>query len=142
MAKRTKEFNVKASACAAMCWAEGRHLANAFALIMLKDNERSKAPLQQRAALGYPQSVALGVAQSGLVLRYIVQAARDQGIGVIFITHNPHHAYLVGDHFMVLARGEVHLDTPRSELTLENLMFHLAPRRSTRKGRTGDQRRL
>ena len=87
-------------------------------------------------------TAALGVAQSGLVLRYIVQAARDQGIGVIFITHNPHHAYLVGDHFMVLARGEVHLDTPRSELTLENLMFHLAPRRSTRKGRTGDQRRL
>jgi simple sugar transport system ATP-binding protein len=71
-------------------------------------------------------TAALGVAQSGLVLRYISQAARDQGIGVIFITHNPHHAYLVGDHFMVLARGEVDLDTPRSELTLENLMFHMA----------------
>jgi simple sugar transport system ATP-binding protein len=71
-------------------------------------------------------TAALGVAQSGLVLGYIVQAARDQGIGVIFITHNPHHAFLVGDHFMVLARGEVDLDTPRSELTLENLMFHMA----------------
>ena len=71
-------------------------------------------------------TAALGVAQSGLVLRYIVQAARDQGLGVIFITHNPHHAYLVGDHFIVLARGEVDLDTPRSELTLENLMFHMA----------------
>ena len=71
-------------------------------------------------------TAALGVAQSGLVLRYIVQAARDQGIGVIFITHNPHHAYLVGDHFMVLARGEVDLDTPRAELTLDNLMFHMA----------------
>ena len=71
-------------------------------------------------------TAALGVAQSGLVLRYIVQAARDQGIGVIFITHNPRHAFLVGDHFMVLARGEVDLDAPRSELTLENLMFHMA----------------
>ena len=50
-------------------------------------------------------TAALGVAQSGLVLHYIVQAAREQGIGVIFITHNPHHAFLVGDHFMVLARG-------------------------------------
>ena len=39
-------------------------------------------------------TAALGVAQSGLVLRYIAQAAREQGIGVIFITHNPHHAYL------------------------------------------------
>jgi simple sugar transport system ATP-binding protein len=71
-------------------------------------------------------TAALGVAQSGLVLGYIAQAARQQGIGVIFITHNPHHAYLVGDHFMVLARGEVELDTPRSQLTLENLMFHMA----------------
>ncbi len=71
-------------------------------------------------------TAALGVAQSGLVLRYIAQAARDQGIGVIFITHNPHHAYLVGDHFMVLARGEVDLDAPRDDLTLENLMFHMA----------------
>ena len=62
-------------------------------------------------------TAALGVAQSGLVLRYIAQAAREQGIGVIFITHNPHHAYLVGDHFMVLRRGEVDLDTPRAALT-------------------------
>jgi simple sugar transport system ATP-binding protein len=71
-------------------------------------------------------TAALGVAQSGLVLRYISAAARQQGLGVIFITHNPHHAYLVGDHFMVLARGEVDLDAPRSALTLENLMFHMA----------------
>ena len=71
-------------------------------------------------------TASLGVAQSGIVLRYIAQAAREQGIGVIFITHNPHHAYLVGDHFMVLLRGEVDLDTARSELSLEKLMFHMA----------------
>jgi simple sugar transport system ATP-binding protein len=71
-------------------------------------------------------TAALGVAQSGIVLRFIATAARDQGIGVIFITHNPHHAYMVGDHFMVLSRGEVELDTPRSDLTLEDLMFHMA----------------
>jgi len=71
-------------------------------------------------------TAALGVAQSGLVLRYVKQAAQDHGIGVIFITHNPHHAYLVGDHFMVLSRGEVDLDTPRSELSLDRLMFHMA----------------
>jgi simple sugar transport system ATP-binding protein len=71
-------------------------------------------------------TAALGVAQSGLVLRYIRQAAQEQGLGVIFITHNPHHAMLVGDHFMVLARGEVDLDTPRSDLSLEKLMFHMA----------------
>ncbi|HTW25795.1 MAG TPA: ATP-binding cassette domain-containing protein [Acetobacteraceae bacterium] len=71
-------------------------------------------------------TAALGVAQSGLVLRYIAAAARDQGIGVIFITHNPHHAWLVGDHFIVLARGEVETDAPRADLSLDNLMFHMA----------------
>jgi simple sugar transport system ATP-binding protein len=49
---------------------------------------------------------ALGVKQSGVVLRYIVQA-RDRGLGVIFITHNPHHAYPVGDRFVVLNRGKM-----------------------------------
>lgn len=71
-------------------------------------------------------TAALGVTQSGLVLRYIAQAAREQGTGVIFITHNPHHAYMVGDHFIVLSRGEVELDAPRCDLSLEDLMFHMA----------------
>ena len=35
---------------------------------------------------------ALGVKQSGVVLKYI-RAAAEHGLGVIFITHNPHHAY-------------------------------------------------
>src|SRR5437667_1168114 len=47
---------------------------------------------------------ALGVKQAGVVLRYILQA-RDRGIAVIFITHNPHHAYPVGDRFVILNRG-------------------------------------
>jgi simple sugar transport system ATP-binding protein len=49
-------------------------------------------------------TAALGVKQSGVVLRYILQA-RDRGLGVIFITHNPHHAYPVGDRFLLLKRG-------------------------------------
>jgi simple sugar transport system ATP-binding protein len=71
-------------------------------------------------------TAALGVAQSGIVLRYIAAAAREQGIGVIFITHNPHHAYMVGNHFVVLARGEMELDVARENLTLDDLMFHMA----------------
>ena len=47
---------------------------------------------------------ALGVKQAGVVLKYILQA-RDRGIAVIFITHNPHHAYPVGDRFVILNRG-------------------------------------
>ena len=71
-------------------------------------------------------TAALGVNQSGIVLKYVAAAAREQGIGVIFITHNPHHAYMVGDHFIVLSRGAVDLDQPRSALSLDELMFHMA----------------
>jgi simple sugar transport system ATP-binding protein len=70
-------------------------------------------------------TAALGVKQSGVVLKYI-KAARDAGLGVIFITHNPHHAYLVGDHFAVIKLGEMELDRPRSELTLDDLTHHMA----------------
>ena len=48
---------------------------------------------------------ALGVKQAGVVLNYIVQA-RERGLGVIFITHNLHHAYPVGDRFSILNRGQ------------------------------------
>ena len=49
-------------------------------------------------------TAALGVKQSGVVLKYIIQA-RERGLGVIFITHNPHHAFPVGDRFLLLNRG-------------------------------------
>jgi simple sugar transport system ATP-binding protein len=50
-------------------------------------------------------TAALGVKQAGVVLRYIVQA-RERGLGVVFITHNPYHAYPVGDRFLLLKRGQ------------------------------------
>jgi len=50
-------------------------------------------------------TAALGVKQSGVVLKYIIQA-RERGLAVIFITHNPHHAYPVGDRFLLLNRGK------------------------------------
>jgi simple sugar transport system ATP-binding protein len=63
---------------------------------------------------------ALGVKQAGVVLKYIVQA-RDKGLGVIFITHNPHHAYPVGDRFLLLKRGKSLGDFAKSEITLPEL---------------------
>ncbi len=63
---------------------------------------------------------ALGVKQAGVVLKYIVQA-RDKGLGVIFITHNPHHAYPVGDRFLLLKRGKSLGDFAKSEITLAEL---------------------
>ncbi|NMB21977.1 MAG: sugar ABC transporter ATP-binding protein [Corynebacterium sp.] len=70
-------------------------------------------------------TAALGVKQSGMVLRFIA-AARDRGIGVIFITHNPHHAHLVGDHFILLNLGRQVLDVPRDKVTLEELTLQMA----------------
>jgi simple sugar transport system ATP-binding protein len=70
-------------------------------------------------------TAALGVKQSGVVLKYVA-AARDAGLGVIFITHNPHHAFMVGDHFVVLRQGEVELDAARAELSLDDLTLHMA----------------
>ncbi len=70
-------------------------------------------------------TAALGVKQSGVVLKYTA-AARDAGLGVVFITHNPHHAYLVGDHFIILKLGRCVLDKKRSEVTLEELTTEMA----------------
>lgn len=68
---------------------------------------------------------ALGVKQSGVVLKYIL-AARDRGLGVIFITHNPHHAYPVGDRFMILNRGQSLGNFPRDELSRDELVRMMA----------------
>jgi simple sugar transport system ATP-binding protein len=70
-------------------------------------------------------TAALGVKQSGVVLKYTA-AARDAGLGVIFITHNPHHAYLVGDHFIILKLGQCVLDKKRSEVSLNELTAEMA----------------
>lgn len=70
-------------------------------------------------------TAALGVKQSGVVLRFIA-SARDRGIAVVLVTHNPHHAYLVGDRFTILKLGRQELDAPRSEVTLEALTREMA----------------
>ena len=70
-------------------------------------------------------TAALGVKQAGVVLRYIAKA-RERGVGVVFITHNPHHAYLIGDRFVILRRGEVQGDFGRLELQLEQLVGMMA----------------
>ena len=70
-------------------------------------------------------TAALGVKQSGVVLKYTA-AARDAGLGVVFITHNPHHAYLVGNHFIILKLGQAVLDKKRDEVGLDELTRQMA----------------
>jgi simple sugar transport system ATP-binding protein len=68
---------------------------------------------------------ALGVRQSGIVLKYVL-AAKDRGVSVVFITHNPHHAYLVGDFFYLLNRGKLANEFEREKVELDELTKAMA----------------
>jgi simple sugar transport system ATP-binding protein len=63
---------------------------------------------------------ALGVKQSGVVLKRIVEA-RKRGLAVIFITHNPRHAYPVGNRFLILNRGHSMGSFAKDEISIEEL---------------------
>ena len=70
-------------------------------------------------------TAALGVKEAGVVLRYIAQA-RARGLGVIFITHNIHHAYPIGDRFTLLNRGRSYGTFTKGEVTREEVVAMMA----------------
>ncbi|MEV0414340.1 ATP-binding cassette domain-containing protein [Streptomyces sp. NPDC050448] len=70
-------------------------------------------------------TAALGVKQAGVVLRYVAQA-RDRGLGVVLITHNPHHAYPVGDRFLLLKRGRSLGCFEKADISLAELTRQMA----------------
>lgn len=63
---------------------------------------------------------ALGVRQTANVLS-TVHKVREQGIGVVFITHNVRHALAVGDRFTVLNRGQTLGTAKRGEIEYDAL---------------------
>ena len=68
---------------------------------------------------------ALGVKQASVVLRYVAQA-RARQLGVIFITHNVHHAWAVGDVFIVLNRGRTLGTFAKDDISREELLSMMA----------------
>jgi len=66
-------------------------------------------------------TAALGVKQAGTVLKYVVQA-KSRGLAVIFITHNPHHAFVVGDRYIILKRGRVYGEWHKDEVERDVLI--------------------
>jgi len=70
-------------------------------------------------------TAALGVRQSANVLR-LVGRARERGISVIFITHNVHHAYPVGDSFTLLNRGRSMGTFRKSEIGRDQVLDMMA----------------
>jgi simple sugar transport system ATP-binding protein len=68
---------------------------------------------------------ALGVHQASIVLKLIVQS-KARGIGVIFISHNVHHAYVVGDRFTILKRGKSVGTYARVDISRDQLLNLMA----------------
>lgn len=110
----------------------GIHLASVDQpLATLSGGERQSVAIARAVYFGAKvlildePTAALGVKQSGIVLRYVAKA-RESGVGVVFITHNPHHAFLIGDHFAVLSLGRMSLNARRDEITLDHLIQEMA----------------
>jgi simple sugar transport system ATP-binding protein len=55
------------------------------------------------------------VKQAEIVLENVAKA-KARGIGVVLVTHNPQHAYQVGDRFVVLRQGRVIATAGREEV--------------------------
>ena len=70
-------------------------------------------------------TAALGVKESKIVIDLIAKA-RDNGIALVFITHNATHALQVGDRFTVLIQGRSAASFLRGEKTREEVLNLMA----------------
>jgi simple sugar transport system ATP-binding protein len=70
-------------------------------------------------------TAALGVKEAAVVLKYIAQA-RARNLGVIFITHNIHHAYPISDRFTILNRGRSYGTFEKRDVSREQVVQMMA----------------
>jgi simple sugar transport system ATP-binding protein len=70
-------------------------------------------------------TAALGVKEAAVVLKYIAQA-RARNLGVVFITHNVHHAYPVADRFTILNRGRSYGTFDKKDVSREQVVQMMA----------------
>ncbi len=68
---------------------------------------------------------ALGVKEASIVLRLMTKA-REEGVGIVFITHNARHAMTVGDRYTVLIQGRVAAEFARGEKSREEVLNLMA----------------
>jgi ABC-type sugar transport system ATPase subunit len=69
-------------------------------------------------------TAALGVPEQRKVLS-LVRSLREQGIPVILISHTMQDVMHVADRMVVMRRGKLVADVPRSEATVEMLVTHM-----------------
>ena len=60
------------------------------------------------------------IAQHTLVGQAVL-GARARGLAVVLVTHNPRYAHLVGDRYLLLARGQVAGDLTRADVDADDL---------------------
>jgi len=66
-------------------------------------------------------TTALSVKETEIVLQFI-EDVKQEGIPVIFITHNIYHVYQVADRFVILDRGVKVADIVKEGVTPEDIM--------------------
>ena len=66
-------------------------------------------------------TIALSVKESQQVMEFIKQL-KNEGISVIFITHNIYHAFQISDRFVILSHGERLADVRKEETNLDELI--------------------
>jgi simple sugar transport system ATP-binding protein len=73
-----------------------------------------------RALVVDEPTAPMTVTQRALVLQSVV-AARDAGLAVLFVTHSPQYAHLVGDRFVLLGGGRIAGDLTREDVDVDDL---------------------
>jgi simple sugar transport system ATP-binding protein len=66
-------------------------------------------------------TIALSVKESKQVLDFM-QQLKQQGISVVFITHNIFHAYQAADRFFILSHGEMLTDVKKKDTDIDHLI--------------------
>jgi len=65
-------------------------------------------------------TIALSVKESQQVMDFMKQL-RDEGMSVIFITHNMYHAYQVADRYVIISHGEKVGDVAKKDTSIDHL---------------------
>ena len=66
-------------------------------------------------------TAALSIKETDTVLN-VIKDLKNLGIGVVFITHNIHHAFDICDRFIVLSSGEIILDEYKSKVGINDII--------------------
>ena len=52
----------------------------------------------------------------------MIYKARARGLGIILVTHNPNHAYDIGDRFTILHHGASYGTVGKDEMSLDQMV--------------------